>query len=210
MNKQCLAAISVILAALTSPLHAHQDKPADTLVQWMSVRAPFDFILIDVRDSIQVDSVIADDSCRPYNLSLNYGILQQFMSVIPRDSVVVVYCQSGNRSNKAADTLDAHGFTRVYDLGGINSWTGSKRWRSAIKPVSALPEPSKHATSAQTVILPAQVGASVPVGGGGVALLVGLPSRAGWQPEGPVMDIRGRTILPVSGVASGIAIVPPR
>jgi rhodanese-related sulfurtransferase len=39
-----------------------------------------------------------------------------------RNRTVVLYCRSGNRSAVAASTLRSLGFTRVYDLGGINSW----------------------------------------------------------------------------------------
>jgi rhodanese-related sulfurtransferase len=39
-----------------------------------------------------------------------------------RNRTVVLYCRSGNRSAVAASTLRTLGFTKVYDLGGINSW----------------------------------------------------------------------------------------
>lgn len=39
-----------------------------------------------------------------------------------RDAPVVVYCHSGNRSARAARLLAAAGFSRVYDLGGIDRW----------------------------------------------------------------------------------------
>ena len=42
--------------------------------------------------------------------------------IIPLDSKIIVYCQSGNRSNKAAEMLLEMGYTNVYDMGGINSW----------------------------------------------------------------------------------------
>ena len=43
--------------------------------------------------------------------------------VIPaKDSVVLVYCRSGNRSKTASDALVKLGYTNVYEFGGIITW----------------------------------------------------------------------------------------
>ena len=43
--------------------------------------------------------------------------------VIPeKDSTVLVYCRSGNRSKAASDTLVKLGYTKVCEFGGINTW----------------------------------------------------------------------------------------
>ena len=38
------------------------------------------------------------------------------------DTVVLVYCRSGNRSKTASQALVDLGYTNVYEFGGINSW----------------------------------------------------------------------------------------
>ena len=38
------------------------------------------------------------------------------------DTVVLVYCRSGNRSKMASQTLVDLGYTNVYEFGGINTW----------------------------------------------------------------------------------------
>ena len=44
-------------------------------------------------------------------------------AVIPElDSVVLVYCRSGNRSKKASQALVELGYTGIYEFGGINTW----------------------------------------------------------------------------------------
>ena len=43
-----------------------------------------------------------------------------------KDSTVLVYCRSGNRSAAAARELADLGYTRVFDLGGIVDWNGEK------------------------------------------------------------------------------------
>lgn len=39
-----------------------------------------------------------------------------------KDATLLIYCRSGRRSNIAANTLAATGYTAVYDFGGINDW----------------------------------------------------------------------------------------
>lgn len=44
-------------------------------------------------------------------------------AVIPeQDSVVLVYCRSGNRSKTASAALTELGYSNVYEFGGINTW----------------------------------------------------------------------------------------
>ena len=44
-------------------------------------------------------------------------------AVIPeKDSTVLVYCRSGNRSKTASSTLAGLGYTNIYEFGGINTW----------------------------------------------------------------------------------------
>ena len=44
-------------------------------------------------------------------------------AVIPaKDSKVLVYCRSGNRSKTASQMLAELGYTEVYEFGGINTW----------------------------------------------------------------------------------------
>lgn len=44
--------------------------------------------------------------------------------IIPeKDSIVLVYCRSGNRSKTASPTLADIGYTNIYEFGGINTWS---------------------------------------------------------------------------------------
>ncbi|WP_066894060.1 rhodanese-like domain-containing protein [Clostridium nigeriense] len=42
--------------------------------------------------------------------------------LINKDQKILIYCRSGNRSEKAADLLLQMGYTNIYDFGGINDW----------------------------------------------------------------------------------------
>ena len=39
-----------------------------------------------------------------------------------KNTIIYVYCQSGNRSKKASQILYDLGYTNVYDMGGIVNW----------------------------------------------------------------------------------------
>lgn len=39
-----------------------------------------------------------------------------------KDTPIIVYCRSGNRSSQALVKLEALGYTKVYDLGSIDNW----------------------------------------------------------------------------------------
>lgn len=114
----------------------------DTLKDYMeSKRAPFDFILLDVRGAQEITTAIGSAECKPYNIAWP----DQFKDVaakIPKDVAIVVYCRSGTRSARAATFLDAAGYANVYDAGGFMTWNGPTVPASEIKSPALLPEPS--------------------------------------------------------------------
>jgi rhodanese-related sulfurtransferase len=121
----------------------------DTLESWITLGTTFDFILIDVRTPAETKTygIIATDSCRPYNLTVSDGTLRNAFAQIPLSTPVVVYCQSGMRSQIAATQLDSAGFTHVFRMiTGVNSWSYLKKDSSFVKPTSQLPQPSMRAT----------------------------------------------------------------
>lgn len=40
-----------------------------------------------------------------------------------KNTEIVVYCRSGRRSAIAADTLLSLGYTKIYDMGAVSTWT---------------------------------------------------------------------------------------
>ena len=56
--------------------------------------------------------------------------------VIPeKDSTVLVYCRSGNRSKTASSALAELGYTNIYEFGGINTWPyETKRKKGVHRP----------------------------------------------------------------------------
>ena len=77
-------------------------------------------ILLDVREQDEYDS-----GHIPGAVLLPVGTIDEDTAaeVIPgKDSTVLVYCRSGNRSKTASAALAELGYTAIYEFGGINSW----------------------------------------------------------------------------------------
>lgn len=79
-----------------------------------------DAIILDVREADEYDS-----GHIPGAVLLPLGTIDKdsAAAVIPeKDSVVLVYCRSGNRSKQASSILAELGYTGIFEFGGINTW----------------------------------------------------------------------------------------
>ena len=77
-------------------------------------------IVLDVREQDEFDA-----GHIPGAVLLPVGTITKDTAavVIPElDSVVLVYCRSGNRSKKASQALADLGYTGIFEFGGINTW----------------------------------------------------------------------------------------
>ena len=79
-----------------------------------------DVIILDVREADEYDS-----GHIPGAVLLPLGTIDKdsAAAVIPdKNSVVLVYCRSGNRSKQASSILAELGYTGIFEFGGINTW----------------------------------------------------------------------------------------
>ena len=77
-------------------------------------------IILDVREQDEYDN-----GHIPGSVLLPVGIIDEetAAAVIPeKDSTVLVYCRSGNRSKTASSTLAELGYTNICEFGGISTW----------------------------------------------------------------------------------------
>ena len=77
-------------------------------------------VILDVREQHEYDS-----GHIPGAVLLPVGTIAEdtATAVIDElDTVVLVYCRSGNRSKTASQALADLGYTNVYEFGGINDW----------------------------------------------------------------------------------------
>ena len=77
-------------------------------------------VILDVREQNEYDG-----GHIPGAVLLPVGTIDEAAAaeVIPdKDSTVLVYCRSGNRSKTASSKLAKLGYTNIYEFGGINTW----------------------------------------------------------------------------------------
>ena len=97
--------------------NAYQQITQEAAKQMMEEQ---DVIILDVREQHEFDS-----GHIPGAVLLSVGSItaETASAVIPeKDSVVLVYCRSGNRSKTASAALAELGYTQIYEFGGINTW----------------------------------------------------------------------------------------
>ena len=77
-------------------------------------------VILDVREQHEYDS-----GHIPGAVLLPVGTITEDTAaavIDDSDTVVLVYCRSGNRSKTASQALADLGYTNVYEFGGINNW----------------------------------------------------------------------------------------
>ena len=77
-------------------------------------------VILDVREQYEYDS-----GHIPGAVLLPVGTITEDTAaamIDDLDTVVLVYCRSGNRSKTASQALADLGYTNVYEFGGINDW----------------------------------------------------------------------------------------
>lgn len=75
-------------------------------------------VLIDVRTEEEYDS-----GHIPRAINIPYTEIENKVDY-DKDKPIAVYCRTGKRSKEAALTLEKMGYTKIYDIGGINNYEG--------------------------------------------------------------------------------------
>ena len=120
--KRILALMSAMLLVLTgcggtTVENTYQQISQEAAKDMMDTQ---EVIILDVREQDEFD---AGHITSAVLLSVGTITKDTASAVIPElDSVVLVYCRSGNRSKTASKTLVDLGYTNVYEFGGINTW----------------------------------------------------------------------------------------
>lgn len=78
-----------------------------------------DYVILDVRTEEEfTEGHIPDAVLLP-----DYEIAERAEEMLPdMEQIILVYCRSGNRSKRAAETLAQMGYINVKEFGGINGW----------------------------------------------------------------------------------------
>jgi rhodanese-related sulfurtransferase len=140
----------LLIISICTFCYGYKNLSQDSLAFWLQTAPPFDFILIDARDTNEITTMIGNINCKPYNLPWNSSF-KQLSNNLPKEQHIIIYCQSGNRAGKASSYLDSLGFRYVYNAGGYSDW--KNRYSELIVtlsdalPVSLLPMPSMKMSS---------------------------------------------------------------
>ena len=123
MNKIVLVALSIALLAGCS---AKTDKAVSTIAdlatfQGLSaaIGAEEDFVLYDVRTAEEYAG-----GHIPGAINIPHDVIGRTIPIDDKDTAIVLYCRSGNRSGTAYRELKSLGYKNLFDFGGINRWRG--------------------------------------------------------------------------------------
>ena len=120
--KQIAILLSSLLLLLTGCSGGTSDGSYEQITQEAAkeMMDTQEVIVLDVREQSEYDS-----GHIPGAVLLPVGSIDEeaAAAVIPeKDSTVLVYCRSGNRSKTASSALVGLGYTNIYEFGGINTW----------------------------------------------------------------------------------------
>ena len=102
------ACVKTISSTNISPKDALDVIKGDSKAVLIDVRTPDEFRVVRIPGSVLIP---------------DYEIKDKVAEVVPdKDTTLIVYCRSGNRSRSAAKALIDMGYTKVFDLGGIIDW----------------------------------------------------------------------------------------
>lgn len=80
-----------------------------------------DYLIVDVRTPEEYAEGHIPDAVNVPNETIGDSAPE---ALPDKEQILLVYCRSGRRSKAASEKLAALGYTKVYEFGGINTWTG--------------------------------------------------------------------------------------
>jgi len=125
----------------TTPPEAHQTLSQDAAVVYLDVRTEAEFQAGHPERAINIPVMFFDQATgRPVP---NQNFLSVVEAAIPKETTVVVGCQAGGRSQRAAEIMQQAGYSSVSNMmggfGGGQDQTGRAvpGWQEAGLPVNA-------------------------------------------------------------------------
>jgi rhodanese-related sulfurtransferase len=121
--KRMISAVLIILLLFTGcggnsmEQNSYQQITQDVAKEMMDAG---DVVILDVREQYEYDAGHITGA-----VLLPVGSITEDAAAAVIDdleTVVLVYCRSGNRSKTASQALVDLGYTKIYEFGGINTW----------------------------------------------------------------------------------------
>ena len=113
-----LLSVAILIAGCGSAEHKHITQDDARRI----MKANPDAIVVDVRTREEyVKKHIPNALLVPIE-NLRGG---DFSKLPDKDATLLIYCWTGRRAEEAAAILAEHGYTNVYEFGGLVDWTGA-------------------------------------------------------------------------------------
>ncbi len=121
---------------MTSPAYAYTDLTVSEAQELISTDP--DLIILDVREYYEYCGKTGHiPEALNYPNASNF-LEEKYTDFTSSDSILIL-CQSGKRSEPAADFLDSKGFTSVYNMiGGMSAWDGETELCNSACPAEIL------------------------------------------------------------------------
>jgi rhodanese-related sulfurtransferase len=113
----------------TNASTGYADLSAEEFRAMIDQANPGEVVILDVRTPTEFERERLRDAV---NLDVSLGVFSERVGRYDREKTYLVYCQSGTRSARAAQTMSELGFSKVYNLRG-----GIAKWKDAGYPVVA-------------------------------------------------------------------------
>lgn len=98
-------------------------EDGDTSVSYLEAKEKIineNAVLIDVRTEEEYNEKHIDGAILLTLDDIDEDSIKNIVS--DKDAVIILYCQSGNRSSQALTKLTDLGYKEVYDLGAMSNW----------------------------------------------------------------------------------------
>jgi rhodanese-related sulfurtransferase len=118
-----------VRTSATNASTGYTDLSAEEFRAMIDGGDPGQVVVLDVRTPTEFERERLRDAV---NLDVSLGVFPDRVGRYDREKTYLVYCQSGTRSARAAQTMSELGFAKVYNLRG-----GIAKWKDAGYPVVA-------------------------------------------------------------------------
>lgn len=118
-----LLIITLCIFLLSGCGEAENTDSSDGSVNYMDAKEKIindGAILLDVRTKEEYNEKHIDGASLLPLDKIDIDSISQIVS--EKDTPIIVYCRSGNRSQQAREKLIALGYSKVYDLGAMSNW----------------------------------------------------------------------------------------
>lgn len=118
-----LLIITLCIFLLSGCGEAENTDSSDGSVNYMEAKEKIindGAILLDVRTKEEYNEKHIDGASLLPLDKIDIDSISQIVS--EKDTPIIVYCRSGNRSQQAREKLIALGYSKVYDLGAMSNW----------------------------------------------------------------------------------------